>query len=96
MSPNSAASSIDGRQLVVDAQPHDVEPQIGRPAADRFQLAARHDAESLARLAPQPHAHAVADVKLHDLLAVVEDVNAAVGHHAIDVAENQLDLGADS
>ena len=61
-----------------------------RRIASKF--AARHDAEPLARLAPQPHAHAVADVELHDLLAVVEQANAAVGHHAVDVAENQLDL----
>ena len=68
-----------------------------RSAARRridFQFPARHNSEPFAGLAPQPHAHAVADVKLHELLAVVENVNAAIGHHAVDVAENQLDLGA--
>ena len=63
---------VDGRQLVVDALSHDVQVQVGRATADRFEVAARDDAKPLTRLAPEANAHAVADVEDHHLAAIVE------------------------
>jgi hypothetical protein len=31
-------------------------------------------------------------MEFHELLAVIEKLNAAIGHDAVDVAENELDL----
>src|SRR5262249_15752704 len=58
-----------------------------------FELSPGDDSEPLACFAPEANAHAVADVKFDDLLAVILNVNTAVGHDAVDVAQNQLDLG---
>ena len=70
--------------------------QVGRAAADGFEVAAGDDAKAFACFAPQTNAHAVADVKNHHLAAIIEQANPAVGHHAVDVAENQFDLGTGS
>ena len=85
------ANLLHRGQLVGDALADDLDSQFGRPGADDVRAAQRHQAERMARLVPQPDAHPVADVKLLRLDALIVVRHAAVGQHAVDVGENQLD-----
>src|SRR5471030_2498841 len=84
---------VEGRELVVAALVHVADAEVGRALGHLRRNARADDGRLHARLLQQLDAEAVVDVEGFQRLAVGAVVQAAVGEHAVDVEDHQLDLG---
>src|SRR5471032_907464 len=84
---------VEGRELVMAALVHVGDAKVGRALGHLRRNARADDGRLHARLLQQLDAEAVVDVEGFQRLAVGAVVQAAVGEHAVDVEDHQLDLG---
>ena len=72
----------------------DVDVEFGGAQLDDLRTTSGDDAELPAALLPKTDALAVADVELLGLDALVVKDDAAIGQHAVDIGEHELDAFA--
>src|SRR5471032_2252113 len=84
---------VERRELVVAALVHMADAEVGRAPGHLRRNARADDGRLHARFLQQLDAEAVVDVEGFQRLAVGAVMQAAVGEHAVDVEDHQLDPG---
>src|SRR5436305_2508135 len=80
-------------ELARGALPQFLDPELARAALERGRVTRRDQRDRHARLLRQLHRQAVADVELFDLAIVADVDDAAVGPDAVDVGDDETDVG---
>ena len=91
--PQADQQTIERRQLVLDAQIGVVDAQIGHAPFDRGGLATGNDGDFHPGFEQHLDAVAIADVEGLVFVAIVAQIQAAIGQYAVHIEDDQLNLG---